>query len=162
MLDMKQLRNEYDLVENAMARRGMPLEDIQRFPALDNSRRELLQVNEQLKNRRNTVSQEVAKLKKSGEDAEPLIIEMRDVSDRISSLDEQLRKLETELQDLVLSLPNIPHESLPVGRSEAENVEIRRWAEAPAFSFEPKTHWDIAQELGILDFEAAAKVTGSR
>lgn len=162
MLDMKQLRNEYGLVENAMIRRGMPLDDIQRFPALDLSRRELLQENEQLKNRRNIVSQDVAKLKRNGEAAEPLILEMRDVSDRISTLDEQLRILETELQDLVLSLPNIPHATLPIGKSEAENVEIRRWAEAPIFTFEPKTHWDIARELGILDFEAAAKVTGSR
>lgn len=162
MLDMKVFRNEFERVEQAMIKRGAPPEDVRRFPALDERRRAMLQETEALKNRRNTVSQEVARKKKAGEDAEALIAEMREVGDRIKQLDEDIRTVEEELNELVLSIPNIPHESVPVGATEDDNVEIRRVGEPTAFPFEPKPHWDIAQELDILDFEAAAKVTGSR
>lgn len=162
MLDMKIFRNEFERVEQAMVKRGKLVDEVRRFPALDEKRRALLQESETLKNRRNTVSQEVARKKKAGEDAEALIIEMRQVGDRIKELDEEIRIAEEALNDLVLSIPNIPHESVPVGASEEDNVEIRRIGEPPRFSFEAKPHWEIAQELDILDFEAAAKVTGSR
>jgi seryl-tRNA synthetase len=162
VLDVKLLRNEYEKVEKALINRGKPLELIAGFPALDAKRRELLQESEQLKNRRNTVSQEVAKLKKSGGDAEALIVEMREVGDRIKALDDEIRAVELETDELTLAIPNIPHESVPVGASEEENVEIRRALEVPSFGFEPKPHWEIAQDLGILDFETAGKVTGSR
>lgn len=162
MLDVKLFRNEFRRVEEAMAHRGKNLEDARKFPPLDTRRRELLQETEQLKNRRNTVSQDVAQLKKSGGNADQLIAEMREVSDRIKALDEEIRNLETAMNDLILSIPNIPDSTVPIGQSEADNVEIRRWGEPAEFAFEPKAHWDIAQELGILDFEAAAKVTGSR
>ncbi|RIX50942.1 serine--tRNA ligase [Paenibacillus nanensis] len=162
MLDVKLLRTEFDKVEQALKNRGASLELVAGFPALDQKRREVIQETEQLKNRRNTVSQEVAKLKKSGGDAEALIVEMREVGDRIKALDDELREMDVQAEELTLSIPNIPHESVPVGASEEENVEMRRVGDVPSFGFEPKAHYDIAAELGILDFERAAKVTGSR
>lgn len=162
MLDVKILRSEYSRVEEALKNRGKSLDLIADFPKLDARRRELLQESESLKNRRNTVSAEVAKLKKNRENADDLILEMRQVSDQIKAMDEEVRELEASISELTLAIPNIPHESVPVGVSEEENVEIRRWAEPKAFDFEPKAHWELAQNLSILDFEAGAKVTGSR
>jgi seryl-tRNA synthetase len=162
MLDVKLLRSDYDKVKQALASRGKSVELIAEFPALDVKRREVQQETEQLKNRRNVVSQEVAQLKRTGGDAEALIVEMREVGDRIKELDDVLRELDAKVDEIVLSLPNIPHESVPQGVSEDDNVEIRRIGEPTSFDFEPKPHWDLAAELGILDFEAAAKVTGSR
>jgi seryl-tRNA synthetase len=162
LFDAKLLRNEYDRAKQAMLDRGNSLEEINKFAALDTARRELLQEAEQLKNRRNVVSQEVAVKKKNGESAHALIEEMRVVSDRIKVLDDDLRQVEIDLNLVLLSIPNVPHASVPVGKSEDDNVELRRWSEPTAFAFEPKPHWEIGHELGILDFEAAAKVTGSR
>ncbi|MDN4081183.1 serine--tRNA ligase [Paenibacillus polymyxa] len=162
MLDIKILRNELGRVEKALQNRGKSLDLINGFTDLDVSRRELLQESEGLKNRRNIVSGEVAKLKKNKENADDLIAEMRQVSDRIKELDEQVRELEVQIDELVMSIPNIPNETVPVGASEEDNVEIRRWSEPREFSFTPKAHWELAQDLDILDFEAAAKVTGSR
>ncbi|MBW7454313.1 serine--tRNA ligase, partial [Paenibacillus sepulcri] len=154
MLDVKLLRNDFSKVELALKKRGKSAELISEFPILDTKWRDLLQESEQLKSRRNTVSQEVAKLKKSGGDAEALIVEMREVGDRIKVLDEEVRVVEAEIAELTLAIPNIPHESVPVGSSEADNVEIRRVGEVTELQFEPKAHWELAQELGILDFEA--------
>lgn len=162
MFDAKLLRNEYDRVHRAMLNRGKTTEEIDRFAGLDTKRRDMLKEVEQLKNRRNVVSQEVAVIKKSGGSADELITEMRDVNDRIKQLDVELRQVEGELNTVLLSIPNMPHESVPLGGSEADNQEVRRWGEQPVFAFEPKPHWDVAQDLGILDFERAAKVTGSR
>ncbi|WP_068505763.1 serine--tRNA ligase [Paenibacillus kribbensis] len=162
MLDIKILRNELGRVEKALQNRGKSLDLINGFTDLDVSRRELLQESEALKNRRNVVSGEVAKLKKNKENADDLIAEMRQVSDRIKELDEQVRELEVQIDELVMSIPNIPNDAVPVGASEEDNVEIRRWSEPREFSFTPKAHWELAQNLDILDFEAAAKVTGSR
>ncbi|GAB6992632.1 serine--tRNA ligase [Paenibacillus pini] len=162
MLDVKILRGDYAKVEQALKNRNKSLDLIAGFPELDTRRRELLQESEALKNQRNVVSGEVAKRKKNKEDADELILEMREVSDRIKAMDEEVRELEVAIADLTMAIPNIPHESVPVGKSEEDNVEVRRWSEPTAFDFEPKAHWDIAQDLGIIDFEAAAKVTGSR
>ncbi|SCW57906.1 seryl-tRNA synthetase [Paenibacillus tianmuensis] len=162
MLDIKLLRADLDKVKQGMANRGKNLEELDRFTSLDLKRRELLQETEQLKNRRNVVSQEVAQLKKAKENADHLIEEMKVVGDRIKSLDEEIRGLEAELDAILLAIPNMPQADVPVGGSEENNVEIRRVGEVPSFSFEPKPHWETAQELDILDFEAAAKVTGSR
>ncbi|GGA53135.1 serine--tRNA ligase [Paenibacillus physcomitrellae] len=162
MLDVKILRNDYARVEAALKARGKSLDLIADFPKLDEKRRELLQESEQLKNRRNVVSAEVAKLKKAKENADDMIAEMRQVGDRIKELDEEVRVLEEQIQQLTMSIPNIPSDSVPVGASEEDNVEIRRWSEPREFSFTPKAHWDVAVDLGILDFEAGAKVTGSR
>ncbi|WP_025850318.1 serine--tRNA ligase [Paenibacillus ehimensis] len=162
MLDIKLLRADLDKVKQGMANRGKNLEELDRFTSLDLKRRELLQETEQLKNRRNVVSQEVAQLKKAKENADHLIEEMKVVGDRIKSLDEEIRGLEAELDTIILAIPNMPQADVPVGGSEENNVEIRRVGEVPSFSFEPKPHWETAQELDILDFESAAKVTGSR
>ncbi|WP_127589070.1 serine--tRNA ligase [Paenibacillus koleovorans] len=162
MFDAKVLRSDRARVEQALRNRGKSIEDVQLFEGVDTRRRELLTQSDQLKNRRNVVSQEVARLKKAGEDAESLIVEMRDVNDTIKQLDEELRVLEEDQAKILLSIPNMPHESVPVGKSEDDNVELRQWGEAPSFAFSPKAHWEIAQNLGILDFEAAGKVTGSR
>lgn len=162
MLDAKILRNETDRVKQALEKRGKSLDDVTRFGELDGKRRELLQEVEQLKNRRNVVSQEVARKKRSGEDAESLIVEMREVGDRIKALDDEVRIVETSLNNVLLSIPNIPHESVPAGLTEDDNLETRKWGQPKAFPFEPKPHWELAQGLDILDFERAAKVTGSR
>lgn len=162
MLDVKVLRSDYARVEQALASRGKSLDLIAEFPQLDLRRRELLQETEGLKNRRNTVSGEVAKRKKNGEPADELITEMRSVSDRIKELDDEVRELEAQISELTLNIPNIPHESVPVGKTEEENVEVRRWSTPREFGFTPKSHWELAQNLDIIDFEAAAKVTGSR
>lgn len=162
MLDVKIIRNDYKRVEDALKNRRKSLDLISDFPPLDEKRRELLQESESLKNRRNTVSAEVAKRKKNKEDADALITEMRQVGDRIKELDDEVRALEEQIARMMMAIPNIPHASVPVGATEDENVEVRRWSEPRAFEFKPKAHWDVASNLDILDFEAAAKVTGSR
>lgn len=162
MFDVKLLRSDLAAVQAAMQNRGKQIEELNGFTALDVKRRELLQETEQLKNRRNTVSQEVAGRKRSGENADELIQEMKVVGDRIKELDDEIRVLDESLQQVLLSIPNMPHASVPVGRTEEENVEVRRIGDIPTFNFEVKPHWEVAQDLGILDFEAAAKVTGSR
>ncbi len=162
MFDVKLLRSDLAAVQAAMQNRGKQIEELNGFTELDVKRRELLQETEQLKNRRNTVSQEVAGRKRSGENADELIQEMKVVGDRIKELDDEIRVLDESLQQVLLSIPNMPHASVPVGRTEEENVEVRRIGDIPSFEFEVKPHWEVAQDLGILDFEAAAKVTGSR
>jgi seryl-tRNA synthetase len=162
LIDIKLLRNEMGKVEKALESRGMPLGELSNFTSLDVRRRQLLQESESLKNRRNTVSQEVAQKKKAGLPADDIIAEMREVGDRIKQLDEEIRELEAELDQILLKLPNLPHESVPVGKSEEDNVEVRRVGEPRQFDFEPLPHWDLAAELDILDFERAAKVAGSR
>ena len=162
MLDIRRLRNEFEQVQQGLQNRGKNIDEFAGFSDLDVKRRELLQESELLKNRRNVVSQEVAQKKKNGENAEAVIAEMREVGDRIKALDEEIRVIEEQLNGIILSLPNVPHASVPVGKSEDDNIELRRNGEPTTFAFEPKAHWDIAADLGLLDFEAAAKVSGSR
>ncbi|MDQ0202246.1 serine--tRNA ligase [Neobacillus ginsengisoli] len=162
MLDLKNLRANFAEVKEKLQHRGEDLTDLGRFEDLDQKRRELIVESEQLKSRRNEVSQQVATLKREKQDADHLIREMREVGDRIKSLDDELRGVEETLELLLLSIPNIPHESVPIGETEDDNVEIRKWGQVRQFEFEAKPHWDIADQLGILDFERAGKVTGSR
>ncbi|EPR28869.1 Seryl-tRNA synthetase [Geobacillus sp. WSUCF1] len=162
MLDVKILRAQFEEVKEKLMQRGGDLANIDRFEQLDKERRRLIAEVEELKSKRNDVSQQIAALKREKKDAEPLIVQMREVGDRIKQMDEHIRQLEEELNALLLSIPNIPHESVPVGQSEEDNVEVRRWGEPRSFSFEPKPHWEIADRLGLLDFERAAKVAGSR
>lgn len=162
MLDIKVLRHDIERVKQALAKRNTSTKDIEGFAELDARRRELLQESESLKNRKNVVSQEVARRKKAGENADEIIAEMKQVGDRIKLLDEEIRDIETKLEQIILTIPNIPHESVPIGKSDEDNVEIRRWGEPRQFDWEPLAHWDIAKELDILDFERAGKVTGSR
>lgn len=162
MLDLKNLRANFIEVKEKLQHRGEDLTDLGKFEDLDLKRRELIVESEQLKSKRNEVTQQVAALKREKKNADQLIIEMREVGDRIKSLDDTLRDVEETLDSLLLSIPNIPHESVPVGESEDDNVEIRKWGELRKFGFEPKPHWDVATALDILDFERAGKVTGSR
>lgn len=162
MLDMKFLRANFTEVKERLQHRGEDLTDLGRFEDLDQKRRNLIVEAEQLKSKRNEVSAQVAALKREKKDADHLIQEMREVGDKIKVLDEELRGVEETLEMLLLSIPNIPHESVPVGESEDDNVEIRKWGQVREFEFEAKPHWDIADNLGILDFERAGKVTGSR
>lgn len=162
MLDLKFLRANFEEVKAKLEHRGEDLTDLGKFEELDRTRRELILEVEQLKSKRNEVSQQVAVLKREKQDADQLIAEMKEVGDKIKGLDDQLRDVEETLEKLLLSIPNIPHESVPVGETEDDNVEIRKWGEIPSFDFEPKPHWDVADGLGIVDFERAGKVTGSR
>ncbi|WP_416829677.1 serine--tRNA ligase [Ectobacillus polymachus] len=162
MLDIKYLRANLEEVKAKLQHRGEDLTDFDRFEGLDQKRRELLVKTEELKGKRNEVSAQISILKREKKNADDLILQMREVGDSIKTLDEELRVVEEELQHILLTIPNIPHESVPVGDTEEENIEIRKWGEIPTFTFEPKPHWDIATNLDIIDFERAAKVTGSR
>lgn len=162
MLDVKLLRNNFDEVKQKLQNRGEDLGEFEKFGELDKRRRTLIVETEALKNQRNEVSQEIAKLKREKQDAEAKIEEMRVVGDRIKTLDIELKEIDDKLDTILMSIPNIPHESTPIGESEDDNIEIRKWGEVREFDFEPKAHWDIGTDLDILDFENAAKVTGSR
>ncbi|MCL2497980.1 MAG: serine--tRNA ligase, partial [Symbiobacteriaceae bacterium] len=135
---------------------------VKRYLSLDEKRRNLLVEVEQLKNRRNVASQEVARRKREGEDGSPLVLEMRQVGDDIAKIDEEVRQLENQLEELMLSLPNFPHPSTPLGQDESENVQVRLWGTPTTFGFPPLPHWDLGLNLNILDFERAAKIVGSR
>ena len=161
MLDLKFVRDNLPLVEQALQNRNATV-DLSEFTGLDKKRRELLVEVEALKSRRNTVSQEVSRLKKAGQNADELIVEMRGVGDSIAALDGQVKEIETKLTNLLLYIPNVPHASVPVGADEAANPEIRRWGEARKFDFTPLAHWEIGEKLGILDFERGGKVSGAR
>lgn len=161
MLDLRFIRQNSDLVREMLKKRGeeAPLDELLE---LDERRRSLLGEVEQLKAKRNAVSEEIAQLKRKKEDASELIAEMKVVSQNIKDYDEQLRIIDEQLLDRQLRIPNMPHESVPMGNSEADNVEIRRWGEQTKFTYKPIPHWDIGVNLDIIDFERAAKVTGSR
>jgi seryl-tRNA synthetase len=162
LLDIKWLRNDFERIQAALMSRGKPLESLDLFVQIDKQWREQIRDVEQLKNRRNVVTQEIARMKKSGENADGLILEMRDVSDQIKQSEESIRQLEQQIDELSLVFPNVPNESVPIGASEEDNIEIRRWGQPRENDFPLKAHWEVADALGLLDFEAAAKVTGSR
>jgi seryl-tRNA synthetase len=162
MLDIKVLRADFEGVKKLLQHRGEDLSALANFEELDKRRREFIVEAEQLKSKRNDVSAQVAALKRDKQDADHLITEMREVGDQIKAIDDELRVVEEALENLLLSIPNIPHESVPIGETEDDNIEARKWGEIRNFGFEPKPHWDVADQLGILDFEKAGKVTGSR
>ncbi|WP_418791261.1 serine--tRNA ligase [Phosphitispora sp. TUW77] len=161
MLDLKFVRNNPDKVKEALKKRGEVVE-LDKFLELEDQRRKKLVEVEHLKNRRNMVSEEIGRLKKEGIDAEDKIINMRLVSQQIKEMDDELREVEEKLSYTLLTIPNIPNENVPVGSSEEDNCEVRKWGEPRKFDFEPLAHWDIGENLQILDFERAAKVTGTR
>lgn len=162
MLDIKRLRNNFEEIKEKLAHRGEDISELDHFGELDERRRKLITEVEELKHKRNEASEQIPKLKKAGEDATDAIAEMRKVGDEIKKMDEELREIQERLDYILLRIPNIPHESTPVGEDEDDNIEVRKWGEPGGFSYEPQPHWDIATNLGILDFERAAKVTGSR
>lgn len=161
MLDIKFIRENRELVEQMLEHRGSDLE-LEAILVLDKQRRRTIQEVESLKHERKTVSDQIAKMKKSGEDASKIITQMRQVSQRIKELDQELDKLEADLHGSLLLIPNVPHESVPVGADEKDNPVVKRWGEITEFSFTPKQHWELGERLGILDFERAAKMTGAR
>lgn len=161
MLDLRFIRENIDAVQEMLKNRGSDI-DLQEFVKLDSERRELLSEVEMLKNKRNTESAEIARRKKAGEDASDIIAEMGEVSAKIKELDAKLAELEEKVNYFQMTLPNMYHSSTPIGKDEEENVEIRRWGEPRKFDFKPKEHWEIGEELGILDFERGAKLGGSR
>lgn len=161
MLDAKFVRQNIDFVKRKMDERGQPF-DADAFVTSDTCRKDILQEVETLRSERNRVSKEIGARKQHHEDAEDLISEMGAVSQRIKELEEDLRKSEAYLSDLMLNLPNIPHETVPVGSDETDNHVVRLWGEKPQFDFDPKPHWDLGEALGILDFARAAKITGAR
>jgi seryl-tRNA synthetase len=161
MLDSRFVRENVDAVKDALKKRGyeFPLSE---FLAIDEKRIALLKEAEELRNKRNVVSEEIGKLKKQKTDATDLINEMKGVSDTIKALDDRLKEVEDETRSLLLTIPNIPDESVPAGRDETENFEIRKWGEPRKFDFEPLNHWDIAGTLDIIDFDRASKIAGAR
>ena len=161
MLDIKFVRDNPQIVEQALQKRGAKI-SLEPFLELEKERRDLLSAVEALKNKRNTASQEVSRKKKAGENADDLIAQMRTVGDEIAALDGKVKKVEMDIRDILLTIPNIPHESVPVGRDENNNQEVRRWGLPRNFDFEPRAHWEIGENLNILDFERGGKVTGAR
>ena len=161
MLDMKFVRENPELVEKAMKNRNMDM-NLDEFLTLEKQRREILQQVETLKSERNSVSQEISKMKKSGENADDKILAMRALGEKIAEDDKELKEIEQKLKDIILNIPNMPADDVPVGKDDSDNPVVRKWGEPTKFSFEPKAHWDIGEGLGILDFERAAKVTGAR
>ncbi|MCX7822965.1 MAG: serine--tRNA ligase [Syntrophobacterales bacterium] len=161
MLDIKFVRDHLDKVETMLKNRQLDL-DLSTFKRLDEQRRKLLQEVEGLKYEKNKVSEEIARLKKEGKDISDFVEESRRLSQRISELDDELGKIEDEFRNILLFIPNMPHETVAVGKDDRDNPVVKLWGEKPSFDFEPKPHWDIGEHLGILDFERAAKMTGAR
>ncbi|MCK9363526.1 MAG: serine--tRNA ligase [Syntrophales bacterium] len=161
MLDIKYLRQNMEFVAAKMRERGQGM-NFERFSFLDAHRRELLQEVEQLRGERNAVSRQVGEKKKNGEDATEIIARMGDVSARIKLLDDDLKKTDEDLDRIVMTIPNIPHESVVCGKDSNDNPVVRFWGEKPQFSFAPLPHWEIGENLKILDFAMGAKLTGAR
>lgn len=160
MLDIKLIRQDPDMVKAALARRGEEAA-IGEVLAIDERRRLLITEVEELKSRQNAASQEIGRIKKEKGDASAILAEMKEVSENIKVLDAKLKEVEAQLEEHLLDLPNLPHESVPDGKDEHENQEIERWREPHVFAFEPRPHWDLGVELDILDFERGAKLAGS-
>lgn len=161
MLDLKFMRENREKVEEMLKNRGSDL-TLDEFVKLDKERREILSEVEALKNKRNNESAEIAKLKKEKKDASELIKAMGEVSAKIKELDEKLAELDEKIRYIQMTIPNKLSDTTPIGKSEDDNVEIRRWGTPRKFDFEPKSHWEIGEKLGILDFERGAKLSGSR
>jgi seryl-tRNA synthetase len=161
MLDLKYVRSNLGNIEEMIKNRGYDL-DVSRFETLDRERRDRLTELEELRHRRNSVSEEIAAMKKKGEDATSVIAEMKQVSSVIKEKEKGLPQCVEELERLLMVIPNMPHESVPVGKDENDNPVIRTWGEIRKMDFEPLPHWDVGENLGILDFSRAAKIAGAR
>ncbi|WFB92381.1 serine--tRNA ligase [Streptococcus parasuis] len=162
MLDIKRIRTDFDGVASKLATRGVTAESLENIKELDAKRREILVTVEELKAERNTVSAEIAQAKRNKENADDKIAAMQKLSADVKNLDAELLEIDEKLNAILAVLPNTPHDSVPVGVDEEENVEVRRWGTPREFNFEPKAHWDLGEDLDILDWERGAKVTGAR
>ncbi len=162
MIDIKILRNEPEKLIKALERRKETRVDIDGLLALDKERREILYEVEQMKNKQNAVSKQIPAFKKEGKDTTEIFAEMKELSEEIKKSDDKIRELDEKIQTIMYTIPNIANETVPEGDTDEDNVEIRRYLEPTKFDFEPKAHWDIGEELGILDAPTAAKITGTR
>lgn len=161
MLDIKLLRSNFDDVDRALSTRNEDF-DLSQFKVLDEKRRALLGEVEALKSQQNTVSKQVPVLKKEGKDVSAILEEMKTLSDKVKELDTKAKEVDAELEAWMLTIPNIPNPTVPAGKTDEDNIEIRKFGEPVQFGFEPKAHWDLGAQLGILDPETAAKTTGAR
>lgn len=161
MLDPKLLRTKFDAVAEQLGRRALEI-DKNQFFALEEQRKKLQITTEDLQNQRNKNSKLVGQAKSKGEDASEILAKMEKINNELKTNESNLEKLQNEIQAWMLGLPNIPHESVPEGSSESDNLEVRKWGELPSFDFKPLDHVDLAEKLGGLDFESAAIITGSR
>src|SRR5260370_14513532 len=163
MLDLNLVRDNVALVEDKLRQRGMnPADVLKDFGALDGERRQAITAAATLQARRNRASEEIAKLKKGGKDASAQIQETKELRERIQESEKKAAEQEARLREILTSLPNLPHASVPVGKSAEDNVEARRWGMPPQFDFKPKPHWELGEELRVLDLERAAKLSGAR
>ena len=162
MLDMRRIREDFDQVKEAVESRGQGDFNIGKALELDEKRRALLAVVEQKKNRQNQDSKEIPKLKKAGGDVTALMNEMKALSEEIKALDADISEVESVLRDVLLNIPNTPCEKVPVGKSDEDNLEVKKWGTPRAFDFDFKAHWDVGTDLEILDFERASKIAGTR
>ena len=162
MLELRFTRENLELVKEKTRLRGIKDSRLEDFEAVDIQRRELLAELESLRNNRKKVSSEIAELKKQQQDAESLILEMRQAGERIKDLEKRVADIEMDLQDIVMGIPNLCDDSVPVGKDDTENVELKKWGKVPEFAFDPKPHWEIGENLDILNFERAAKISGAR
>ena len=163
MLDLSFVRDNLPLVEEKLRQRGMdPLAVLKDFGEVDTQRRQAITEAETLKARRNKASEDIAKLKKSGQDASAAVAETKDLREQIQTREKIAADLDSRLQEILAGIPNLPHASVPLGHSAEENVEVRRWGQAPKFDFTPKPHWELGEQLGILDLERAVKLAGAR
>ncbi len=162
MLNIKLVRENPESVAEALKKRGEDTSALDNILDIENRRRDLLKDVEEMRQNRNTISQQIGRLKKEGQDASSVMTEAKKISDDMASSEESLRDLETQVRDILLLIPNIPDESVPVGKDETENIEERVWGDIRTFDFEPKNHWDIGEDLDILDFERAGKIAGAR
>ncbi len=161
MLDPKLLRNQLDETARQLARRGFKL-DVERIAALEAERKEIQVKTQTLQNERNARSKEIGKAKATGQDIQPLLAQVAGLGDALKQAEERLEAIQREIDEIAMGIPNIPHASVPDGKDERDNVEVRRWSEPRKFGFAPKDHVDLGADLGMLDFEAAAKISGAR
>src|ERR1700688_2611074 len=163
MLDLNFVRANLPQVEEMLRRRGAdPAAVLRDFHDVDRQRRHAITEAETMKAQRNKASEDISKLKKSGQDASVAIAETKDLREQIQAREKVAAELDARLQEILSGIPNMPHESVPVGHSAEENIEVRRWGSPPKFDFTPKPHWDLGAELGVLDLERAVKLTGAR
>lgn len=161
MLDPRFVRENIELLKSALQKRAADI-DLEAFAGLEQERLKLTRESEDLRNKRNVVSEEIGKLKREKKDASQLMQDMKVVADRIKEIEESLKNIEEQTSAQLMVIPNIPHESVPVGKDEEDNQEMRKWGEPRRFDFEPLNHWDIAEKLDIIDFERGAKIAGAR
>ena len=161
MLDLGYVREHLDVIEKMARDRGIAL-DLAPFRRLDAERRQLITSTERLKAERNKASDEIARLEKAGGDASAILARMKEVSEQIKQDDQRVAEFDQRLRDFLLNVPNVPHDSVPVGKGPQDNVEVRRWGAPPKFDFPPRPHWEVGEAAGILDFESAVKIAGSR